>query len=432
MLAPNPDAKDIVVELPTFHPDQVKAWSLPGRFKAIRCGRRWGKDVLAETVACNDVASGKLVGWFAPDHKTNHEVYGEIRDILAPVCSSSSRTAGIIRSTTGGRIDFWTLDNERAGRSRKYHRIIINEAAFTQNTMMDIWDKSIKPTLLDYGGSALVLSNTNGIDAENFFWRICNQPEHGFVQYHAPSHNNPYLPAEELAKLEATNPPLVYQQEYLAEFVDWSGVAFFSLEKMLVNGQPVEFPSLCECIFAVIDTATKTGKENDGTAVAYFALVGPTGKRSLVILDWDVVQIEGSLLEVWLPTVFQTLKALSEEIRCRMGSIGAFIEDKASGMVLIQQAQRRGWPAAPIDSKLTSVGKDERAISVSGYVYQGLVKLARRAYDKVTTYKSVTRNHLVAQVISYRVGDKDNKRDDDAADTFMYGIAISLGNAEGF
>jgi hypothetical protein len=427
------EPREIVVELPTFHVDQIKAWSLPGRFKAIRCGRRWGKDVLGEIVACNDVAHGKLVGWFAPDHKTNIEVFGEINNILAPVCRSSSRTAGIIRSTTGGRLDFWTLDNERAGRSRKYHRIIINEAAFTQPNMMDIWDKSIKPTLLDYGGSALVLSNTNGIDADNFFWRICNQPEHGFVQYHAPSHNNPYLPAAEIAKLEKENPPLVFAQEYLAEFVDWSGVAFFALDKLLDNGAPVEFPPLCECVFAVIDTATKTGREHDGTAVIYCAVTGADlASRKLVILDWDIIQIEGSLLEVWMPTVFETLEALTKAVRCLMGSVGAFIEDKNSGMVLLQQAARRGWPAHAIDSKLTGVGKDERAISVSGYVYRNLVKLSRRAYDKVTTYKGTTRNQLVSQIVSFRVGDKDSTRQDDGLDTFCYAIAIALGNQEGF
>jgi hypothetical protein len=201
---------------------------------------------------------------------------------------------------------------------------------------------------------------------------------------------------------------------------------------MLEQGKPVEFPALCECVFAVIDTATKTGKENDGTAVTYFALVGRPGGRSLVILDWDVVQIEGSLLEVWLPTVFQTLDTLTKEMKCRMGSVGAFIEDKNSGMVLIQQAERRGWPARAIESKLTSVGKDERAISVSGYVYQGLCKFSRRAYDKVVTYKGVTRNHLVAQMISYRVGDKDASREDDLLDCGTYGLAIALGNAEGF
>ena len=43
-----------------------------------------------------------------------------------------------------------------------------------------------------------------------------------------------------------------------------------------------------------------------------------------------------------------------------------------NGAVLVQQAARRGWPCAAIDSKLTALGKDERAISVSGYVYRGL------------------------------------------------------------
>ena len=38
-------------------------------------------------------------------------------------------------------------------------------------------------------------------------------------------------------------PPLVYQQEYLAEFVDWSGAAFFAREHLLVNGEPIEMPA---------------------------------------------------------------------------------------------------------------------------------------------------------------------------------------------
>jgi hypothetical protein len=42
-----------------------------------------------------------------------------------------------------------------------------------------------------------------------------------------------------LAELIKDNDPLVYQQEYLAEFVDWAGVAFFGREKLLENGQPV-------------------------------------------------------------------------------------------------------------------------------------------------------------------------------------------------
>jgi hypothetical protein len=68
--------------------------------------------------------------------------------------------------------------------------------------------------------------------------------------------------------------------------------------------------------------------------------------------------------------------------RARKGSVGAFIEDKNSGTILLQQAWRRQLLAHAIDSKLTAMGKDERAISVSGYVHRGLVKPAGRVRRK--------------------------------------------------
>jgi phage terminase large subunit-like protein len=234
-----------------------------------------------------------------------------------------------------------------------------------------------------------------------------------------------------IAALKTDNDPLVYAQEYLAEFVDWSGAAFFSREKLLEQGQPVPYPRSCECVFAVIDTASKTGTDNDATAVTFFAK-GHSKTYPLMILDWDIVQIEGATLEIWLPTVFEKLEELSRRCRATHGSIGVWIEDKNSGTILLQQALRRQWRARGIESELTAMGKDERAISVSGYVYRGQVKYADNAFNKTVIYKGKSRNHLVEQVENFRVGDKDNRREDDLLDTFCYGIALSLGNQDGF
>jgi hypothetical protein len=88
--------------------------------------------------------------------------------------------------------------------------------------------------------------------------------------------------------------------------------------------------------------------------------------------------------------------------------------------------------ARPIESKLTSMGKDERAFSVSGYVHRGEVKYTEHAFNKTTNYKRKNRNHLIEQVESFRIGDKDSDREDDLLDTFCYGIAIARGNSEGF
>ena len=439
-------ANDIEIFLPTFYPAQEEAYKLfqATRFLAVRCGRRWGKTDFGKILACDASIKGHPVGWFAPDYKIMSEAYSEIADTLRPILKSSSKVEGVMRTTTGGRIDFWTLENERAGRSRRYKLVVIDEAAFGKANMMEVWEKAIKPTLLDLGGKCVALSNANGVAPDNFLYQICNDPKYGFAQYHGPTSQNPHLPIREpgesdeahqarrdaaMADLKAQNHPLVYRQEYLAEFVDWSGVAFFGRDSLLVNDLPVAAPTLCDAVFCTIDTAVKTGTEHDATAVTFWAISNHIGHR-LTVLDWDIIQLEGSLLEVWLPTVFQRLEMLAKQCGARGGSLGAFIEDKVSGTILLQQAARRGMPAHPIDSKLTAVGKDERAISVSGYVFRGEVKISQFAYDKVTTFKGTTRNHWMTQVMGFRIGVKDQA--DDLLDTFTYGVAIALGGAEGY
>jgi len=58
--------------------------------------------------------------------------------------------------------------------------------------------------------------------------------------------------------------------------------------------------------------------------------------------------------------------------------------------------------AHPIESNSTAMGKDERALSVSGYVYRESVKYTDYAFDKTTVHKRKSRNHLVDQIESFR------------------------------
>jgi phage terminase large subunit-like protein len=207
-----------------------------------------------------------------------------------------------------------------------------------------------------------------------------------------------------------------------------SGMEVFREASLLdENMLPVEPTMNCDYVYCTIDTAMKDGSKNDGTAATFWARSKYHG-IPLVILDWEYFQMEGSLLEFWLPSVFEKLDNFAKELGARHGSIGAFIEDKSSGTIILQQAKRRNLPAHGIDNKLTAMGKSERAISVSGYVHRGDVKISKHAYNKVVAYKGITKNYLVHNVTNFRVG-VDNKQDD-TTDTFTYGI--SIGNAEGF
>lgn len=206
---------------------------------------------------------------------------------------------------------------------------------------------------------------------------------------------------------------------------------FFEVQHLLVNGEPIETPQRIDLVFAVIDTALKTGKKNDGTGVVYFGYTRRGLRNPLTILDWDYQQIKGAMLEEWMPQVFVRLEELSGECSTLYGSMGAWIEDKGSGTVLLQQGESHDWMVNPIDSKLTAMGKAERGLDISGYVYAGDVKITRAAYEKVVKFKNVTKNHLLSQVLGFDPSLGDTSADD-LFDDFCYGCALALGNHAGF
>ena len=400
------------------------------RFSIIRAGRRFGKTTFLEEYGAAKVTRGLNVGWFAPSYKLISPSYGRVLERISPIKKSASKIDGLITTITEGSFEVWSLDNEDAGRSRKYDLVIIDEASLKEKGLRETWEQAIKPTLLDTGGAAIMAGTPKGIDPDNYFYTACTDKSLGWTEFHAPTMLNPTLDRAGVAALKDEYPPLVYQQEFLAEFVDWNGSAFFAEESLLVDGKPIPYPTRCDQVFAVIDTAVKDGVEHDGTGIIYYARNRIAG-QPLIILDYDLIQIQGALLEDWLPTVNQRLEQLAVETNARQGNIGPWIEDKVSGTVLLQQAQRRGINASPIDGVLVAMGKEGRALSVSGYVFQGKVKITQYAHDKIVNFKGQSRNHLISQVCGFRMGTKV-PHTMDLLDCFTYGVAIALGDSTGY
>ena len=330
---------------------------------------------------------------------------------------------------------------------------MIDEAAFTKDgdnrsddSMMAIWEKGIKPTLFDYGGEALVCSNSAGRNPDNFFFNICTDPQYGFREFHATTLDNPLLPkraanesveawcarrARFLEDLRKRQRPAGLRAGIYGRVRRLVGRRVLQPEKLLVDNKPLPLPGRCDAVFAVIDTASKTGTDNDATAVTFFAIRHPRQDLSFH-LGLGHCADRGRNAGKLVAERIRSSRRLARAVSARRGSIGAFIEDKNSGTILLQQALRRQMPAHAIEIKLTAMGKDERAISVSGYVHRELVKYTERAFHKTVIYKRHSRNHLLDQVESFRVGDRDGDREDDLLDTFCYGVAMALGNSEGF
>jgi hypothetical protein len=426
-----PPAGAIILPEGGLHKSQREALNVvvANRFTALRCGRRYGKSALAVALAVDAAALGQSVGVFAPTYKLSQPTFAAIAKALAPIGASANRSAGIVQVPGGGNVDVWTLDRALAGRGRRYHLAILDEAAFGGVDLLDIWRASIQPTLLDFRGKAVVASTPHGVDESNFFWQVCHQTDLGFAQFHAPTSANPFMPADELARLEREHHPLIFRQEFLAEFVDLSGVSLFSVEKLLEDGQPVALQRT-DAIFAVIDSGMKGGIEHDGSAALYVAVDSTASPPRLLLVDWEIVSLGAGDLDQWLIGVHARLIALHRELRPRAGSYGIFIEAMALGEMLLAKAPGLGISARPIDTALVSRGKDLRALAAEPHVSAGRVKITHGAYNKTSNYRGVTRNQLLAQLSSFRVGDRAAyKRVDDLLDCATFAILIAFGDS---
>lgn len=424
--------------LPTLHAGQVKIFNERERFNVVCCGRRFGKTKMLVTLAGDMGMKGRNAGIFTPEAAQWSESFDDLAESLIPALRSRDASKGKIRLVTrgplkdGGKLDFWhTNDKPLAGRGRNYHRVLGDEFAFGKKGLADIWRKSIRPTLLNTRGDAWIFSTPFGDDPENFFWQACNDPKLGFKFHHAPSSDSPYCPPDELELIRSSEHPLVFKQEYLAEFVSWRDAAFFKLDWLMGgDGLPVGYPKKCDVVFAIMDCAVKSGSENDGTGVLYCAYTEIDHNPRLVLLDYELESIDAARLENMAPRVLKRGEELARACGARNGFFGVHVEDAAGGAILLQKARANGWAMFPIPSDLMMKGKDERALMTGGAVYSRRVTISQHCFDKVLEWKGRSQNHLTHQITSFRVADKEAyKRADDLLDCFTYAVALTLVDA---
>lgn len=167
---------------------------------------------------------GYPVGWFAPEYRYLSEAWRELIKLLAPYTVRSNATEHRIELVTGGVVEMWSLDSGNGGRSRKYARAIVDEAAMV-GTLMSAWNDSIRPTLTDLKGDAWFMSTPRG---RNDFWQLWQRGQDTlqdeWMCWQMPTSTNPYIDATEIEAARRELPERSFAQEYLAEFLEDSAV----------------------------------------------------------------------------------------------------------------------------------------------------------------------------------------------------------------
>ena len=200
------------------------------RFKIVAIGRQAGKSWMAKRIALEKAANeGKRVWWIAPAIPIAQSHW---EDLLAMILRIEFPVKKIsvalkqIEFQSGGSIRIRSAeipDNLRGG---TLDYIIMDEAAFMVG---EVWYKVLQATISASRGQVLMLSTPNG---RNWFYDVYLNHQRGLQGWHswnAPSTISPYQDKELLEQIRLTSPRHVWEQEYLAMFIEDSGGVFIKV-----------------------------------------------------------------------------------------------------------------------------------------------------------------------------------------------------------
>lgn len=209
---------------PGLHPGQREVVNNANRFNALKCGRRWGKSKLGVRLAMETIIAGGPVGYFVPTYDFCDEFWEEIKERLERIKKYKSESKHLIRFYTEADLKIFSLEKKRAGRGKKFKRVIIDEAAFVKD-LDESWNRVLRATLADYEGDAWVMSTPYGTN--NYFATLCSnagkEDFQDWATFTKPTSNNPLISKVELEKIKKQVDELTWLQEYEAQEVDFNG-----------------------------------------------------------------------------------------------------------------------------------------------------------------------------------------------------------------
>jgi len=242
-----------------------------------------------------------------------------IRRLVAQIPGAIVRESErMVTLPNGGTIQVKSADSPDGLRGEGLDFVVIDECAFVRE---EAWTEALRPALADRKGSALFISTPKG---RNWFWRLWHGADgKTWRAWRFTSYDNPFLDPAEIDAARDNLPERVFQQEFMAEFIEDSGGVFRRvMEAATAQGEDAATAG-AEYVIGV-----DWGKHNDFTSLA----VLNTGRRALVHLD--------RFNQIDYAVQLGRLRALVE----RFKPTAIIAEMNSMGEPLVEQLQREGLP----------------------------------------------------------------------------------------
>jgi hypothetical protein len=215
------------------HLKQIEALDDPTRFKFWLAGRRGGKTIgiredILSMVPKLPPKCGLL--YLGPTNQDAKElIWDELVDRLDDLGWKYKPLISKQRFEFSKRryIQILGAEKIRRVRGKRYLKVYMDEVAFYTVPLKTIW-RAVRPTLSDFKGGAVVATTPNGkgTDAYDFYLDILKK--HGDWKYfYWTTLDNPYIDAEEVESAKRELDPKSFNQEYMAGWESFEGLAYY-------------------------------------------------------------------------------------------------------------------------------------------------------------------------------------------------------------
>ena len=322
------------LKLPPFHPRQREIALDDSRFRVAACGRRFGKTRLGAALCVKTAADGKRAWWIAPTYKVSEVGWRMIRRLSQQVPEAIIRQGDrTVTFPNGGEVVVRSADNPDSLRGEGLDFVVFDECAFINEAA---WVEAIRPSLADRKGRALFISTPKGHD---WFWRLwqrcVSDDDHEWRGWQLPTVDNPFIDPAEIEAARAGLPERIYQQEFLAMFLDDAGGVF---------------RRVMECADAVALSAPLPGR-------AYIAGVDVADAADFTVVSIiDATTREQVYIDRFNRIGYVALEDRLHAAYTRFNVQTMIIEDNSIGQPVIDHLRERGLSIVPFHTSAASKG----------------------------------------------------------------------------
>lgn len=211
---------------------QTKIFEDTTRFRVVVAGRRFGKTFLSTAELLNRALSAhrQNVWYVAPTYKAAKEIAWDMlaQQIPADYIASKNESSLTITLLNDSTISLKGAEKPDNLRGRSLDFVVLDEFA---DMRPQAWYEVLRPSLSDREGCCLFIGTPKGRNHFYDLWAKGVDKDDGWQSYQYTTIEGGNVPPEEIASAKADLDDRTFQQEYQAQFVNYSGIIYYAFKR---------------------------------------------------------------------------------------------------------------------------------------------------------------------------------------------------------